>query len=338
MSKVSLRDVDDNKILKVAGGLIDSDISKVKNMSGAHKHVILAKDKSKNLYAICVCPIEKKEMFLSGMKIRKTMNEGGFLTPKSLAYWEEGGFVIEVQEGMKGIDFEDFMHEMDDADLMNMAREISGVVKKSSELFSDISRNNSRWGRHNINGKAPFGDLKRGLLNTLNLSIDMAMNKNDISYVLMMKKLRSFVKSTSHIHSPRQTFVWDVVTRNLIVKDGKLSGIVDQDTVKSSDLMMVPAYAHSCMASCKFKRSDEYVNEWLNSWDVSEREYSRFLIQRAAAAHYRQSKAGHLEWDGRVHKSIDAENLILWTEEALRVNKKYLEPVRIYRPNSKKRA
>ena len=210
------------------------------------------------------------------------------------------------------------------------------MVKQSILFFEDENKASRRWGSHLIERDGSAGDLKRYLLNGLNTSIEKSLNKNDYKFLMSMRKLKSFIKKIDYVYAPRDTFLWDVATRNLIIKNGKLAGVIDQDSVKSMDLMIAPAYTHACLSVYGLKEADAYVNNWLNKWNVDEREHSRFLLQRAVAGHYQQAKAGYFEWSGREYNAMDEEKLLQWTEDALRIDIKNLSTPKNIKTENKK--
>ena len=129
-----------------------------------------------------------------------------------------------------------------------------------------------------------------------------------------------FSQAPKHIDfdTPSETFIWDVLERNIMIDDGVLTGFVDQDGLMTGDIIQVPAAASVYLDMKGFSFTQSYVRAWMDRWDANEFQWERFRWYRASFGLFQESRSGQREASGRIKPAVCRKKLASWVDEALR--------------------
>lgn len=303
-------------LIDIAQKVLDCRLTLDRVAMGGHKRVLLCASAARDYAISFACP-SKRQMVRSGVGIRQALRAIDLRFPQ---HWliSEGGtpFIVVVEDRIDGIDLEHCLPSIDRHQAIVLARDVADVVKKSTHALSSV-QGPPLVGHHFLGERPLLGHARDFYLNGLEMARANYSNKQATHMLPALLELIATAPSCDFFDCLVQTFVWDVLERNVMVSNGKMSGIVDQDTLLSADMWKVPAWANVYLAMAGMEFVDDYVSSWFDHWEGSQDDKKRFLLYRACYALFQDSRAGWIESSGRVKKSVPADKLRAWVDEAL---------------------
>lgn len=115
--------------------------------------------------------------------------------------------------------------------------------------------------------------LKRSWLEVINSQIDRARNWISANAVCNVAHVDRVEKESHHLRSylekvQAKPFLHDTTTKNVLISEQKLSGIVDIDDVCFGDVLFVVALTNMALLSCEYKT--DYITFWCDALNLSD--------------------------------------------------------------------
>ena len=302
----------DEQMLSVAQDVTGKRLWKKGSAYGAHKNVLLCQDFN-GCYAVHFVDRKERALVKSGIAIRQRMAEAGCLFPHHLGFEENSfPFLVTVEGCLPGQDLEHCLDQLDESRAIKIAKTIADTVQVSASIFQP----DDRIGYHLLGQSPTSKDMRTFFLDGLLMAEQSLLSKNDTTFLSGLRQLFSHA-SEIDFDTPSKTFIWDVLDRNLMIDDGKLTGFVDQDGLLTGDIIQVPAWANVYLDMLGFAFTQQYVRAWMDRWGASEAQWKRFRLYRASYGLFQEAKSGQREASGRIKQKVCRNKLASWLDEAL---------------------
>jgi hypothetical protein len=312
--RMTVFSMDDEQMLSTAQDVLGRRLSKDGLAYGAHKSVLLCHDPHGH-YAVHF--VDRKDLALvkSGIAIRQHMAHVGCLFPAHLGFEEHAFPFLVIAEGrLPGRDLEHCLDQVDEERAIKIAQTVANTVQTSASLFQP---KDARIGHHLLGQSPSTKDMKTFFLDGLSMAAQGLLAKNDTALLPGLRQL--FLRAPERIDfdAPSQTFIWDVLERNIMIDEGELTGFVDQDGLLTGDIIQVPAWASVYLDMKGFSFTQQYVRAWMDRWSASETQWERFRWYRASYGLFQEARSGQREASGRIKQGVCRKQLASWMDEAL---------------------
>ena len=305
----------DEQMLSTAQAVLRRSLSKDGLAYGSHKNVLLCHD-SHGRYAVHFVDRQNVTLVKSGIAIRQHMAKAGCLFPSHLGFEEHAfPFLVNIEECLPGRDLEYCLDQLDEVHAIKIAQAVADTVQTSTLLF----QNDATCVGHHLLGQSPTTpDMKTFFLDGLSMAEQRLLAKNESTLLPSLRHLFSQAPKHIDFDTPSETFIWDVLERNIMIDDGVLTGFVDQDGLMTGDIIQVPAAASVYLDMKGFSFTQSYVRAWMDRWDANEFQWERFRWYRASFGLFQESRSGQREASGRIKPAVCRKKLASWVDEALR--------------------
>jgi len=207
--------------------------------------------------------------FRASLDIAKALT-GHPLFPEVLAFDEKNAtpFLASLWQKIEGDDLEKISNVLTTHQVRQMASDVAAFSKDASRAFSSVQtklfgETEKGFGAHALSQKAPYTsyrDVAKHFINSNNLpphEVDVLSN-----CLAQIEKLQL----------PHATFVWDIWERNIILKEGRVTGIIDQDEVVSGHACEIPAAAFVVWSVLNIKEKENYIYSWTKNFQQNEKD------------------------------------------------------------------
>ena len=118
----------------------------------------------------------------------------------------------------------------------------------------------------------------------------------------LLEKVLQQLNTRSALDVPNVGFMYDIGDRNVMVKHGKLSGIIDQDCVFFGDRLLAPAVAWAALQASSATRDSVFVEHWCQlEWNAAgSNGEARWASVRLFCAGWIASQTGSVAQNGEV--------------------------------------
>lgn len=210
---------------------------------------------------------EQKSSFVSAVYWYDLLVPIGISVPKLRKYdlsGKEYGFPYIVMDRLPGTDLLYTYKEMNNQQKEDLAREIVNIQKKVGTL-----KEGPGFGYATSYEDSKLYSSWQGVLDQYMDRITTRNNKTRLIDQKYIKRLNEIYKSMDqYIQAVRPTpFLDDTTTKNVIINDGSLSGIVDVDNVCFGDPLLTVALTQ--MALLELGDDTYYTDYWKNLLDLS---------------------------------------------------------------------
>lgn len=278
----------------------------------AGQNVVWIVELASGLKVVARCtPMGRLDFALSGISIRAELSRIGIRVPKTLATWSGLGYpdpchlselnldFVELMEFIEGEDLEVCWRTLESRQALDLSLRAAQVVDSSCECFDQS--NTAGFGLARMGQDGPHDSWTAWCKAWLSWVSRMGV-ENGLIETFQIHEVEQLFSRAWHLfdQAKRDVFIWDVAERNVMVKDGKWVGLVDQDVLMSGDKMVVPALARIALEFCACPWAGAYEASWLNALGASEDDHKRQSMYRVLYAMQFTAKGNRLMPDGRV--------------------------------------
>jgi hypothetical protein len=277
--------------------------------SAGQNILIIAKTLANKKYVIRVSP-PLSQWVNSGIFIRETMLKNGHRTPAHCGLIQlPTGEHLAIQSFIDGEDLECSWQNLSLSEAYAISDAVADFVQASITIFHDIKP--AGLGRFSVPNGICAQSTAKDMYEFSNAWFNWAASrvKNNASVSdTEINEIKNQLHSLKHelLCAKICSFIWDTAERNVIICNGKLVGIVDQDELSHSDPLMAPALALFALESLGVPWAMDYTLRWVLRWDSTKHSSWR-LVCLYAALYALQSygKEGRVWPDGRLEKAMD---------------------------------
>ena len=182
--------------------------------------------------------------------------------PKIISYGQYAEYEYMVLTYVEGKDIGDIYSELTDAEKEQIAKEVMIIQKNVSELKIDIS---PKWSCENFVTEM----LERAYdLISVNNYFDAA-KVNELKNI--QKEMQTYISSIKAI-----PYLDDISTKNLLINNGHVSGVIDIDWMGVGDILTFIALTK--VALLNMDLDTKYVDYLLNELKPSEEQYQALIF------------------------------------------------------------
>lgn len=288
--------------------LADVAVERPRALAGLNDVWILSVDGAPR-FVLRSTPVGARDSAVSGIRIRKALALAGISVPRSIATTSTiaGYSLCELMTHVPGDDLAIAWEGMSHPQAMALAATAARTVALSTALFPDAGPREG-WGRHAVGGTAMT--FEGPWLVFLHEWLDWVAQRGEANETILPEQTqalaRAFDANPGWPAVARETFIWDVAERNVMVKDGRWSGLVDQDSLMTGDRFVAPALARVALTKIGCPWADDYADCWMDAWQASavaranERLYAGLYAMQIAC------KVGRELPDGRKEPPVPA--------------------------------
>jgi len=250
-----------NKILKNVCGLSGTQVVRYPN---GYCHSVYYVKNEIAAYILRVTNEGSKEYYQGALKWLPELDKIGIPVPAILEHGQYENVYYTLLSFIAGTDLGDVYGALRDAQKKDIAKDIANVQKKISALPTNLAY-----------GYTADSQLYETWIDFLDSQIKraserIAQNKIwgiDIIHSLRAKMdfLRAYLKGIQPI-----AFLGDITTKNVLIHDGRFSGIIDVDEICYGDPFFVIGLTN--MALLAMENDTDYIAYWLDEMNATETE------------------------------------------------------------------
>jgi aminoglycoside phosphotransferase (APT) family kinase protein len=235
-------------------------IISIKRFDTGKAHYVFDVKTTHDELVVRVTKLEQKSSFESAVYWNELLKPLGIPLPKFRSYDIEGtkyGFPVIVMDRLPGTDLLHVYKEMNNQQKETLAREIVNIQKKVGTL-----KKGSGFGYATSYDDPKLHSSWQGVMNQYMNRITTRNNKTGLINQKYIQRLTEIYKSMDkYLQAVSPTpFLDDTTTKNVIINDGKLSGIVDIDNVCFGDPLLTLALTQ--MALLELGDDTYYTDYW----------------------------------------------------------------------------
>lgn len=258
------------RILNAELGIIPIEITRFTN---GYCHSVYYVKTEKDEFVLRVTSKENNEYYLGSIKWLSELNKLGIPVPKIFSHGQYKEVSYALISFMPGKDLGEVYHTLTDLKKRDIVKELSVIQSKVATLpamelygYPQSSNNNSfaTWSKYleSLITRSHKRIKQNGIFN-----VDVCDTAITVMHTL--EEYFSSVKPTP--------FLDDITTKNVLIHEGKLSGIVDVDEVCYGDPLNVVGLTN--MALLGMEADTNYIDYWLDEMNAVE-------IQRKSVIFY----------------------------------------------------
>jgi len=259
--------------LKILTKELGIDPIKVTRYTNGYCHSVYYVKTNRDEVVLRVTSKENEKFYMGSIKWLNELNEIGIPVPKIIKNGHFREYFYALISFIPGKDLGDVYQNLTDNQKKNITKEISKIQKKVSSLPVM-----EHYGYpHSGNNEAFIKWMD--YLKNLNLRSEKRIKQNGILNTEVCDTVtRIMTKLEGYFETVKPTpFLDDITTKNVLIFNGELSGIVDIDEVCYGDPLSVIGLTNMALLGMEF--DTKYIEYWLDEIKANE-------IQRRAVMFY----------------------------------------------------
>lgn len=249
--------------LKILNDVLNINPIKITRFTNGYCHSVYYVKDIDNEYVLRITNKENKEYYYGSIKWLSKLASLDIPVPKILKHGQFDEVFYTLISYINGKDLGEVYHTLNDVEKQNIVKELSIIQKKVSLLTKS-----EKFGYPNSkdNSFSTWIEYLKSLIDRSYIRIKQnnIFNVDVCNNVLeMMNSLREYF-----VKVEPTPFLDDITTKNVLIHEGKLSGIVDIDEICYGDPLLVIGLTN--MALLGMEADTKYIGFWLDEINANE--------------------------------------------------------------------